>query len=125
MCADRVEKYILVVDDEPDLRSVYVEELQYNGFKCLEADGGFRAIEMFKQYPISLIVSDMRMPHGSGIDVLKFAGFKVPVIIISGFSDISPEDAMRMGAAKLFNKPMHLDEFVSSVKDILKSEMSV
>lgn len=113
------EKIILIVDDEPDLRSVYVEELQFNGYQCLEADGGYKAIEIMKAHPIALVISDMRMPQGSGIDVLKHAGFKIPVIIVSGFSDISPEDAFAMGAIKLFHKPMHLDEFVKSVKEVM------
>ena len=59
-------KTILVVDDEPDLREITSFELEYNGASVITAAGGYEALDIIKKNKINLVISDVRMPDGSG-----------------------------------------------------------
>lgn len=113
-------KTLLVVDDEVDLRDIMASELEFMGAKVLQAGNITAAKESLKAGPIDLIISDIRMPGGTGIDLLDFVKAKnpanPPVILITGFADIAPEDAYNKGAEALLNKPFRLDDLIKVVE---------
>ena len=115
---------ILVVDDEPELCELLSMQLEMEGFAILKADGGNEAFRLFLAETIDLIISDIRMPKGSGIDLLKqvrqSAKAHVPVILMTGFSDTKPEEAMRLGASALLTKPFTFELLAEKIHVLLR-----
>ena len=64
---------ILVVDDEANQRELVSGYLKKQGFEVFTAAGGEPALELFRQSPMELILTDQRMPGFSGLDLLKAA----------------------------------------------------
>jgi DNA-binding response OmpR family regulator len=113
---------VLIVDDEPDLREILVEEFESYGYAVTETGSGQAAKEILKREPIDLVVSDMRMPGMGGIDLLKWIRSlaKPPaVIFISGYTELSEREFIEMGASALFLKPFKLKEVLLSAEQIL------
>lgn len=112
-------KTLLVVDDEIDLREIVASELEFMGAKVFQAENVMAAQKVLEHEFIDLIVSDIRMPGGTGIDLLDFVKNKnvnvPPVVLITGFADISLEDAFNKGAEALLNKPFKLDDLIRMV----------
>lgn len=109
-------KTLLVVDDEADLREIVSSELEFMGAKVFQAENVSVAKSILNAHKIDLIVSDIRMPGGTGIDLLNFIKAKSkdvpPIILITGFADISTEDAFNQGAEALLSKPFKLEELI-------------
>jgi CheY-like chemotaxis protein len=113
---------VLLAEDDPELRWLIARALRNRGFDVLEvADGsdlldqvGLALLETYELDSIDLIVSDVRMPGWSGLEVLAgltSAGCETPVVLITAFGD--PEvhaAARRLGAAALLDKPFDLDD---------------
>lgn len=114
------EHLILVVDDEPDLREMLVTELQTMDVKTLEAANGKEAIKIVKSEKVDLVISDIRMPGGNGIELLieaKKFNLKKPVFLfITAFSDITREEIHAHGAEGLVSKPFDLPSLVENLE---------
>lgn len=114
-----VGKTLLVVDDETDLRDIVASELEFMGATVFQAENISNAQKILKEHRVDLIVSDIRMPGGTGVDLLdvvKSGNENVPpVILITGFADITTEDAFDKGAEALLNKPFKLDDLIKMV----------
>ena len=65
------KKSVLVVDDEEDLREILRFELEDQGYNVLEADGVDEALSRLSKNHVDVVVSDIRMPERSGIELLK------------------------------------------------------
>ena len=114
------DKTILVVDDEPDLREITSFEFEYKGATVISASGGHAALEIVKKQKIDLVISDVRMPEGSGGELLlamKEQNLlkKTPIILMTGFSDLTRESAIKSGALELFYKPVRWQEVIEFV----------
>lgn len=107
-------KKVLIVDDEPDLREILAYSFTEWGWKVSEASSGNEATERLSAEGFDLIVSDIRMPGGSGVDLTIAVRTKLllttPIILVSGFSDIDIVKAKALGAQHLMSKPFDLDE---------------
>ncbi|MBM7035999.1 diguanylate cyclase [Vibrio ulleungensis] len=119
-----VEKLILV-DDEPEIREILGELLTDEGFDVTLAEDGKAALESFLRDDFDLVISDVRMPNKTGIELLKDIqqGPKsVDVIILTGQSDESTAiDCLRAGAYDYLLKPIEdLDILLSSVNRALE-----
>jgi two-component system response regulator AtoC len=103
-----IEK-VLVVDDEPLMRKFIAEILKRQGFDVTQAQNGQEAIEILSGESFDLIISDMKMPLKSGLDVLKTAKTLYPttlVILATAHGSIeSAVEAMRQGAFNYLIKP--------------------
>lgn len=114
-----IGKTLLIVDDEVDLRDIISSEMQYMGAKVFQAPNISIAKEILTEHLIDLVISDIRMPGGTGIELLDLMRekdpFHPPVVLITGFADISPEDAFNKGADALLNKPFMLDDLIGIV----------
>lgn len=112
-------KNLLVVDDEKDLREIIAGELEFLGARVFQAENIHQAFEIISKNKMDIVITDIRMPGGSGIELLDFIKsidpFYPAVILITGFSDIGLEDALNKGAEALLNKPFKLDELVQLV----------
>lgn len=112
-----VKKLVLVVDDEPELREILKEEFEYCGYSVIEAENGSKAAALLDQHAFDVVVSDIRMPGGSGLDLLgainNREGSRPPVILVSAFVDINSHEAQQKGAYDLVSKPYDLNDVVA------------
>ena len=102
---------VLVVDDEPGIRHVLEVTFRRQGWEVVSMPGTRSAIEALKQHPqpFPLVMTDLVMPDGSGIDVLtaaKARSLATEVVVITAHSTIEAAiDAMRKGAYDFVTKP--------------------
>jgi len=119
------KKNILVVDDDHAMRFALSESLQSCGYEIEAAENGCEAIRLFTKKKFDLVVSDMRMPGMTGMEVLQ--GVKkmspdVPVILITAYGTVSTAvEAMKEGAAEFIMKPFSLDDLEAVVKNVLNT----
>lgn len=114
------EKSILIIDDEVLIQELIVMEAEDHGFKCYVADDTKQAREILIKHSIDLIITDAMMPGESGIDFIKkqklVDGFKIPIILISGFTGLSTEETKDLNIAAVVNKPFHSQDIIELVK---------
>jgi two-component system response regulator (stage 0 sporulation protein F) len=118
---------VLVAEDDIEMRRLVVEALHKDAHHVTEiADGGallVRLAMVFERdpasFPIDVIVSDIRMPHYSALELLErfaFAGWKVPTILMTAFGDDDTRrEAEALGACYL-EKPLSLDVLRATVR---------
>ena len=115
-----VGKNILIVDDEPALREILREEFEYQGATVSEAANGKLALEHLKSHPCDLVISDIRMPGGDGVGLLRgIQDESIPVsvfLFMSGFSDLTIDEAYDLGAAAVLAKPFELDSILEQAE---------
>lgn len=113
------ENLILIVDDEPDFRGLLSQYLQIKGLKSLEAENVEVAIELIQKHKFSLILSDMQMPKGGGLVLLKYildqSPHKAPVIFITGHAFGKDDEAHALGAFAILSKPFDMPDFFNMV----------
>lgn len=115
----QTENMILVVDDDPDICAAIGCVLKDAGFRVSAASNGMEAIRYLSAHQVKAVVSDVRMSHGNGfelLDIMKTHFPKLPLFFITGYDDVTEEDALNKGAHGLFNKPFDLADFVNRVK---------
>lgn len=99
---------VMVVDDEPLLRKALVRDLQRVGYATVAAQSGHEAGELARREPMDLVISDVRMADGDGIELLtelKRDVPELPVILLTGYSELGVLEALRRGAEMMFSKP--------------------
>lgn len=113
---------ILVVDDEATQRELVCGFLKKQGYEVFAAPNGERALELFRQEPVELILTDQRMPNLSGLELLKAARAVNPethVIVMTAYGNIeSAVEAMKGGAADYLTKPLNLEELRHKIERI-------
>ncbi|OQY20415.1 MAG: Fis family transcriptional regulator [Desulfobacteraceae bacterium 4572_35.1] len=105
------EKRILVVDDEAVIRQAVQRILEHEGYKVNTASSGHSALELIQSESFNLVISDLKMPGMSGMDVLKSIKIlqpDIPVIIITGYATVETAvDAIKNGAFDYLAKPFN------------------
>ena len=118
------EPKILIVDDDPVVRSLLTEILRPHGFHVVETDGGDTALAQVKAEPPATIILDLMMPGMTGLQALEQLKEKapcVPVIILTAHGDIpSAVQAMRLGAYHYLTKPVRNEELVRTLQRAVK-----
>jgi DNA-binding NtrC family response regulator len=114
---------ILVVDDDLPMRRLIGEILEEEGMNPVLAQDGIEANKLLKEQPPDLVITDLMMPHISGIGILrraKEANPDVVVIVITGYGTIeSAIESMKKGAWDYIQKPFEPDEFLLLIKRAL------
>ncbi|MHB8828499.1 MAG: sigma-54-dependent transcriptional regulator [Syntrophales bacterium] len=117
---------ILVVDDDFAMRTALAESLESCGFDVEMAEDGAVAVKKFRKSGFSLVITDLRMPKMTGVDVLravKKIGPDIPVIIISAYGTVQDAvEAMKYGAAEFLLKPFSLEELETKVRNVLRAD---
>lgn len=106
-------KRALVVDDEELIREIFLRELEDLDVEVDEAENGTIAFEKINGSKFDFVISDVRMPGGSGKDLLKnlsSTNKDIFIVMVTGFSDLSKEEAINMGAKAIFEKPFKIDD---------------
>jgi two-component system NtrC family response regulator len=106
--------WILVVDDDESLRRVTQVQLEQVGFKTVTAADGTEALNVLQKSPVDLVITDLKMPGISGLDLLKRIRTEYPdisVVMLTAFGTIETAvEAMKAGAYDYITKPVHADE---------------
>jgi len=133
MAQDTPGKTVLVVDDDDSTRFILSRALEGLGITVMRADDGADVAELFAAHRFDLLVVDLYMPGMNGFEVLRCIrqpdpGFlppprtppTVPVIVISGESHpASIANAKARGANAYLVKPLDIDTFESTVRELL------
>lgn len=116
---------VLIVDDDPSILEVLEARLQAAGYLVRRASSGPAALELLKKHPVDILVSDMKMPEMSGIELLAEAiGIHphLPVIFLTAYGTIPDAvDAVKAGAVDYLTKPFDGKELVKKIRTILSS----
>lgn len=100
---------VLIVEDEATLRAAVAFDFRTKGFNVLVANNGVDAWAILQKSRVDIILSDIRMPGMGGLELLdkvRERSAEAPVVIfLSGFAEITAEEAFSRGADALFMKP--------------------
>jgi two-component system, NtrC family, response regulator PilR len=120
----RAEARLLVVDDERSMRELLSIVLRREGYDVTLAENGRRAIELLERGRFDLLVSDIKMPDMTGVDVLRAAkriDSDILGIMITAFASADTAiEAMRLGAHDYLSKPFDVDELKMKVRNALE-----
>jgi two-component system response regulator PilR (NtrC family) len=116
---------ILVVDDERSIRELLAIVLGREGYEVRLAENGGRAIELLEREPIDILISDIKMPDMSGVDVLRAAkrvDQDILGIMITAFASTETAvEAMRLGACDYLSKPFDIDLLKMKVREKIEN----
>ena len=120
---------ILIVDDEPVIRSTLREILEYEKYEIEEAADAKKALEMLEKQEFKVVLSDIKMPGMNGIEFLDELQKKendTPVIMITGHGDVDTAvEALKKGAFDFIQKPLDLNRLLISVRNAFEREKLV
>ena len=115
---------VLVVDDEPLIRSSLARAVSRTGMDVVTAADGLEALEKFKEQGTTAIFADVRMPGLDGLGLLRSIKAQAPgtpVVLLTGFpSDALTEEARAAGAAEVLQKPVTYGELQRILEDVLR-----
>jgi DNA-binding NtrC family response regulator len=120
-------KKILIVDDEEALVRLVSIKLKLSGYEVTGAEDPREALDLFKAWPQywDLVITDMVMPGMSGMDLAKEildVRPDLPIILCSGYSSLSVQDALASGIFKYMQKPLDFNELVDVVQEAIGKE---
>jgi DNA-binding NtrC family response regulator len=104
---------VLLVDDQPELRRLFRRSLSRVGYLVVEAWNGRVAVELARQQSFDVVISDVRMPDMSGVELLEAlrdSDPDLPVVLTSGSPDaVTPLEAGELGAFAYLVKPVSFE----------------
>ena len=119
---------ILIVEDEPDIREILRIFVTSLGFNPIVAEDGRQGLEKYKTNHIDVVISDLMMPHVSGmmlLDELRRSGYKNPFIFVTAYpSQEASIQALRLGAFDFLEKPFDGAQVRSLLKEAVKVSKS-
>ena len=119
---------ILLAEDDDDMRRLLAGSLRRIGCEVMEARNGAdllclissRMLGPHEKCPIDLVITDVRMPFATGLEVLAALRERIcstPVILITAFGDeVTHAEARRLGAVAVFDKPFQIDDLHTAVR---------
>ncbi|MBF0424168.1 MAG: response regulator [Magnetococcales bacterium] len=121
---------ILVIEDERQIREVLRQILERAGYEVDLAEDGHRGIELFRQHPADLVITDILMPNKDGLETIEeLVGQHptLPVIAISGGgpgqkAQFALDVAKMCGAVRILAKPFSRKEILEMVTDLFPPE---
>ena len=119
---------ILIVDDEELIRDEASETLVDEGYQCLTASNVDDALTIIRNnHDISLIVTDLKMPRKSGVDLIKIVenefGKTFKFVVMSGHgSALVDEIDIDLNAYSFLKKPLDIDKLIETVSLVLEKE---
>jgi DNA-binding NtrC family response regulator len=110
---------ILVVEDEPVIRTALKRLLERHDYKVSEAGTVKESLERYNIDEFDVIISDLRLPGAPGTDLIKAT--RTPVLIMTSYSSLrSAVDSMKLGAVDYIAKPFEHSEIIESVARIIR-----
>jgi len=119
--------YLLIVEDDPDIRALLDTTLRFKHYRVSTANNGKEALELVqKEHPI-LVIADIMMPQLDGFGLVHRLRINpetrmIPVVFITA-TYVAPEDrafALRIGATRFIQKPVDLEVFLKIVNELIE-----
>jgi two-component system nitrogen regulation response regulator NtrX len=118
---------VLIIDDDDAVRRSCVELLQSRGHPTIEASSVRDGLRLFGERHPAAVLLDLKLPDGTGIDVLRALQRQAPgtpVIIVSGYGSVTEAvEAMKVGAADFLEKPITRERLFGMLERILRPPM--
>lgn len=118
------EQRVLIIDDEPDIRELLEITLLRMGLDTLTAGNVEEALVQIKAHEPNLCLTDMRLPDGSGIDIVRFLQKEypqIPVAVITAYGSMDAAvEALKAGAYDFVSKPVDLPKLRDLIQTALK-----
>ena len=121
-------KKILIVDDEKDWVQMLVMRLKHVGYLTEVAFDAVQAVMQVVQLKPDLMLLDIMLPAGSGLEVLKnirsrAKTFSIPVIVLTAKGDKETKEAAeKLGISGYFVKPVDMNELLEKLKEVLTKQ---
>jgi len=116
-------KKLLIVDDEVEVCSMLELWFEDYDYEITLAHSGNEALSLINEGHFDCVLSDVRMPNGNGIELLDALQAKPdapPIVMMSGFSELTEELAIQKGAETLIPKPLDLEELHKTIDQITR-----
>ena len=114
---------VLVVDDDPEMRALLLDELRAEGYEVAEAGDGAEAVLAVRGREFDVILMDKNMPGPSGLDLLPGLRRTCPhsrIIMMTAFGDVpSYVEAAEKGAVDFLFKPFRIDDMKAAIRKAL------
>ncbi len=118
------EQRVLIIDDEPDIRELLEITLLRMGLDTLTASNVEEALEQIQQHQPSLCLTDMKLPDGSGINIVRYLQKNyphIPVAVITAFGSMDTAvEALKAGAYDFVSKPVDLPKLRDLIQTALR-----
>jgi DNA-binding NtrC family response regulator len=116
--------HLLIVDDEPALRSVIAERLTEHGFLVTQAESGEKALALLNEFAFDIVISDLLLPGIDGHQVIQAALDRYPgiiAIVVTGYGTVKDAvGAIKHGATDFVAKPFQFDELLHVLRSALE-----
>ena len=115
---------VLIAEDEPDTRELLQWQLEEAGLTVITAPDGAAALRLLAAHRPDLVVTDLRMPGISGIELIRVIRgvaewVHLPIVVLSAYSNVCLMEAHRSGATVVLQKPKDLPKVVETIKSLL------
>ena len=118
--------YILIADDEKDVRESLEILLQEEGYNPVAVSDGQEALEKLESSTFDILITDLKMPKVDGIELMEKASLIAPnmiIIVITAFATVETAvKALRKGASDYIMKPLEFDEVIIRIEQLLKQK---
>ncbi|TET67219.1 MAG: hybrid sensor histidine kinase/response regulator [Dehalococcoidia bacterium] len=122
----RAAANILVVENEVGMRATLCAILEDAGYKVSGLDKGAEALEMIRNQPFNVVITDIRLPDINGMEILELAKEidpDVAVIVMTGYASLETAvEAVNEGAYAYFVKPANVDEIKTTIINALRQQ---
>ncbi|MCS6884905.1 MAG: DUF6079 family protein [Acidobacteriota bacterium] len=124
--ADYHDHTLLIVDDDPGMQAIVQLAVKQLGCKVLTAKDGLSALQMLKTQKVDLVLSDMRMPNMTGVELFakmqeEPALVNVPFIVMSSIDDDEEiANALESGVEDYWIKPLSVQEIIARVRKVFR-----
>jgi len=122
--------HIVVIEDQPEIREGLALLLREKGYHVSTAGDGKAGIEIFKGETVDLVITDLVMPEQEGVETIRILRRDFPrtkIIAMSGGGAAASgeeylELAKKLGAARIFQKPLDIEGLFEAVNELLVAE---
>lgn len=121
------QDYLLIVEDDPDILELLDTTLTFRGYRVITARNGKEALEVVKKQHPAIVIADIMMPTLDGFGLVHRLRINrdtrdIPVVFITA-TYVAPEDkefALNIGATRFIEKPINLEDFLTTIAELLK-----
>lgn len=121
---------IIIAEDDEEMAALLARAFEKAGYDTTVCYDGWSLLDVLGIFPhrhdrpdVALVVSDIRLPGMTGLDVLKtcaYVGMRLPVILITAFGDAwTHEKARELGAVDVLDKPFDIDDLIGRVRKLV------
>jgi DNA-binding NtrC family response regulator len=118
------EKTILIIEDDPDVLSTLLKQLEYFGYKVITASDGMEGMRKLDAGGYDLVITDIVMPFISGVGVVTALKEKmphIPVIVMTGYGKEPEAAAMEQKADIVLAKPVKMSVLKNTIEDLFSA----